>query len=227
MEYCRSGAVLVGGKVGELYGRWNVAGCVYYEGKMECDMEMPEGYIVYEITSDYLIAWADWEAYRGKLREFNGANSLYMYDLLKCLNSRCGDFPNPMDIYDDDSENVNKLIDELKVQKISWNGKSAQFILNKQTFDVVIDDSPDIRDGFLNYSVTVSVSSEGKKCNNTFLETNNIKPWCSTENAFILDSEIIERDDGGTSHYITMVRKDNAEEFDSCLRTLISPKNAE
>lgn len=228
LSYCNPGSVLVGGKAGNIYGKWNVPGCFYEDGVMDCfASELLEDDIVYEITPEYLIAWSNVEAVYGRVLALNSMNSEYMYELLECLNSRCNDTPDPMHIDDDDSENVNKLIEELNVQKISRNDKSAQFILNNQTFDVVVDDTYGISDGFFDYSVKITVSSEGKTCNNTLQETNNIKPWCSTENAFFFDSDIIKRDDGEDSHYITKMRKDNADEFGPCLRTLISKTSAE
>lgn len=227
-DECNYGSFLVGGEPGKLYGKWKVPGCFYEDGETDCSMAEYFGdNIVYEFTPEYFIAWSNYEFFAGEFLSINNVNSRYMYELLECLNSRCNDTPDPMHLDDEDSENVNKLIEELNVQKISWNDRSAQFILNNQTFDVVIDDSYGINDGFFDYSVKITVSSEGKTCNNTLLETNNIKPWCSTENAFFFDSDIIKRDDGEDSHYITKMRKDNADEFRPCLRTLISKTSAE
>lgn len=217
------GLVFTGGKRGSIYGAWFIRNCVYHDNQIECsDFSLYEDDVVYEFSMNSLTVKSNLENVYDRISSRFLMNSDYMYNLIKCLGSSNSCYMYIPDIFDEDEESVENIIQKMNVQKLSWERKNASFILNGQIFDVKVNDAHyDISGGDVSETISVTVSSNGKTCDNVSFVTSDIKPYCSVENEKYLVLNTIEGVNVDTIEYVSKYKKNNIDEFETCLRSLV------
>lgn len=220
--YQQYGAMLVGGKGGNIYGTWTIIPCTYDSEEEEtyCDEDEEEGLIQSSFTiSEDKFARKLAGIYLNKSLNYPTSNfrRLFNHYLSK---GPGGDLPTANElfhesVYDDE----NSTFDGITIKELSASGET--FISGGKT---IIVNVLNFEDNFQNWKASVTISVDGKTCQNDYESYYDMtESLCDAKYSENYSLGTKTDKDGNEFKYVSQFRKNNHKEFLECLEPLTDP----
>ena len=220
--YQQYGAMLVGGKGGNIYGTWTIIPCMYdsEEEETSCDEDEEEGLIQSSFTiSEDKFARKLAGIYLNKSLNYPTSNfrRLFNHYLSK---GPGGDLPTANElfhesVYDDE----NSTFDGITIKELSASGET--FISGGKT---IIVNVLNFEDNFQNWKASVTISVDGKTCQNDYENYYDMtESLCDAKYSENYSLGTKTDKDGNEFKYVSQFRKNNHKEFLECLEPLTDP----
>jgi len=220
--YQQHGAMLVGGKGGNIYGTWTIIPCTYDSEEEEtyCDEDEEEGLIQSSFTiSEDKFARKLAGIYLNKSLNYPTSNfrRLFNHYLSK---GPGGDLPTANElfhesVYDDE----NSTFDGITIKELSASGET--FISGGKT---IIVNVLNFEDNFENWKASVTISVDGETCQNDYENYYDMtESLCDTKYSDNYSLGTKTDKDGNEFKYVRQFRKNNHDEFLECLEPLTDP----
>jgi len=220
--YQQHGAMLVGGKGGNIYGTWTIIPCTYDSEEEEtyCDEDEEEGLIQSSFTiSEDKFARKLAGIYLNKSLNYPTSNfrRLFNHYLSK---GPGGDLPTANElfhesVYDDE----NSTFDGITIKELSASGET--FISGGKT---IIVNVLNFEDNFQNWKASVTISVDGKTCQNDYENYYDMtESLCDAKYSENYSLGTKTDKDGNEFKYVSQFRKNNHKEFLECLEPLTDP----
>jgi hypothetical protein len=220
--YQQHGAMLVGGKGGNIYGTWTIIPCTYDSEEEEtyCDEDEEEGLIQSSFTiSEDKFARKLAGIYLNKSLNYPTSNfrRLFNHYLSK---GPGGDLPTANElfhesVYDDE----NSTFDGVTIKELSASGET--FISGGKT---IIVNVLNFEDNFQNWKASVTISVDGETCQNAYESYYDMtESLCDAKYSENYSLGTKTDKDGNEFKYVSQFRKNNHKEFLECLEPLTDP----